>query len=101
MRRYLLALTLIAATAEIDLFLREGCHLRYADDDCWNAIPRRGEIAPIDLSSEDAQKSLLDYAKEAVKPFSAEWPEELIYKFDLNEAKKLLAKKIEDDEDTA
>lgn len=100
-RRYLLALTLIAATAEIDLFLREGCHLRYADDDRWNAIPRRGEIKPVDLSSEDAQKTLFDYAKEAVKPFSKEWPEKLIYKFDLQEAKKLLAKKTEDEEDAA
>ena len=100
-RRYLLALTLIAATAEIDLFLREGCHLRYADDDRWNAIPRRGEIEPIDLSSEDAQKTLLDYAKTAVKPFSKGWPKDLLYKFDLNEAKKLLAKKAEDEEGEA
>ena len=100
-RRYLLALTLIAATAEIDLFLREGCHLRYADDDRWNAVPRRGEIKPIDLSSEAAQKVLRDYAEEAVKPFSKEWPKELIYKFDLKEAKRLLAKKTEDEEGTA
>ena len=100
-RRYLLALTLIAATAEIDLFLREGCHLRYADDDRWNAIPRRGEVKPVDLSSENAQRTLLDYAREAVKPFSTEWPEELIYRFDLQEAKKLLAKKTEDEEGTA
>lgn len=100
-RRYLLALTLIAATAEIDLYLREGCHLRYAGDDLWSAIPRRGEPESIDLTSEDAQKILLDYAKETVEPFSKEWPKELIYKFDLNEAKKLLAKKLEDDESPA
>ncbi len=97
-RRYLLALALIAATAEIDLFLREGCHLRYADEDHWNAVPRRGEIEPIDLSSEKAQKTLLDYAEESVKPFSEQWPEELIHKFDLTEAKKLLAEKMEDEE---
>ncbi len=97
-RRYLLALALIAATAEIDLFLREGCHLRYADEDRWNAVPRRGEIEPIDLSSEHAQKTLLDYAKESVKPFGEQWPEELIHKFDLTAAKKLLAKKTEDEE---
>ena len=100
-RRYLLALTLIAATAEIDLFLREGCHLRYADDDRWNAIPRRGEIEPIDLSSKAAQQTLLEYAKDVVKPFSEDWPKELIYKFDLKEAKKLLAKKPEDEEGAA
>ncbi|MCY4360683.1 MAG: type I-U CRISPR-associated RAMP protein Csb1/Cas7u [Gammaproteobacteria bacterium] len=100
-RRYLLALTLIAATAEIDLFLREGCHLRYADDDVWGAIPRRGAIEPIDLSSDSAQKSLLDYAKEATEPFRKQWPTELIYKFNLNKAKKLLAKKSEDEESPA
>lgn len=100
-RRYLLSLALIAATAEIDLFLREGCHLRYANDDSWNAIPRRGEIESIDLSSENAQKNLFDYAKDVVKPFREDWPEELIYKFDLNEAKKLLAKNTEDEEDGA
>ena len=100
-RRYLLVLTLLAATAEIDLFFREGCHLRYADDDRWNAIPRRGESKPVDLSSQAAQKTLLDYAREAVKTFSKEWPEELIYKFDLQEAKELLAKKAEDEEGTA
>ena len=100
-RRYLLALTLIAATAEIDLFLREGCHIRYADGDVWGAIPRRGAIEPIDLSSENAQKTLLDYAQKAVEPFRKEWPEELIYKFDLNEAKKLLAKKSDDEESSA
>ena len=100
-RQYLLALALIAATAEINLFLREGCHLRYANDDRWHAIPRRGEIEPVDLSSEAAQRILSDYARKAVKPFSEEWPEELIYKFDLKEAKKLLAKKTEDEEDGA
>ena len=100
-RRYLLALTLIAATAEIDLFLREGCHLRYADDDHWNVIPRRGEMQPVDLASKDAQEVLRDYAEEAVKSFSGEWPEKSSYKFDLKEAKKLLAKKTEDEEGTA
>ena len=100
MRRYLLALTLIAATAEIDLFLREGCHLRYAADDLWNAIPRRGEIVPIDLASNSAQESLLAYAQEAVKPFKDNWPKELVYKFDVNKAKELL-KKGEEDEGAA
>ncbi len=98
-RRYLLALTLIAATAEIDLFLREGCHLRYADNDRWSAIPRRGEIQPVEsLSSEEAPRLLLEYGAEAVKPFKRGWPQKLTYKFDLKEAKKLLAKKSEDEE---
>ena len=42
-QKYLLGLALLAATHEIDLFLREGCHLRYAmTEDDWYAIPRRG-----------------------------------------------------------
>ena len=32
---YLLGLSLVAATANIELVLREGCLLRYADDDAW------------------------------------------------------------------
>ena len=100
-RRYLLALALISATAEIDLFLREGCHLRYADDDHWNAIPRRGKLIPIDLASGSAPGTLLDYAREAAKPFREKWPKESIYKFDLKEAKKLLARKTDDDESAA
>ncbi len=98
-RRYLLALTLIAATAEIDLFLREGCQLRYADNDYWNAVPRRGEVQPIEsLSSNEAPMLLLEYAEQAVMPFKEKWPQELIYNFDLKEAKKLLAKKSQDEE---
>ena len=44
-----------------------------------------------------AQKELLKYAKEAVKPFEADWPEELVHRFDLKEARKLLAKKTEEE----
>ena len=37
LRSYLLALALMAATAEIDLFLREGCHLRFKNmEDKWH-----------------------------------------------------------------
>ncbi|MCB2262738.1 MAG: type I-U CRISPR-associated protein Cas7 [Candidatus Thiosymbion ectosymbiont of Robbea hypermnestra] len=95
-RRYLLALSLLAASAELDLYLREGCHLRFADDrDIWNSVPRRGEPTPLEISSDAAQAILLDYAKTAVEPFKNGWPEQLSYKFDLKEAKNLLAKKEE------
>ncbi|MGH6840985.1 MAG: type I-G CRISPR-associated RAMP protein Csb1/Cas7g, partial [Methylocella sp.] len=61
-RRYLLSLSLLAATADIDLFLREGCNLRFADkEDRWFVVPRRGEPTLIELSS--AREFLLDYAK--------------------------------------
>lgn len=94
-RRYLLGLALIAGTTDMELFLREGCHLRFAGEDTWCAVPRRGVANPIDLMSEEAQKILLEYAKTATKPFKDQWPEKLVHKFDLKEAKKLLAKKEE------
>jgi len=96
-RRYLLALALIAATADIELFLREGCHLRFADNDAWVKVPRRGVPDSIDLASEAAQETLLSYANEAVKAFNSKWPkgDALVHKFDLKAAKKLLAKKDE------
>lgn len=97
-RRYLLALALIAATTDIDLYLREGCHLRFADEDIWTLVPRRGEPTKIDLVSEFARLTLSNYAEAVVGPFRADWPEELTYKFDLAEAKKLLAKKTDEEE---
>ncbi len=95
-RRYLLALSLIAASAELDLYLREGCHLRFADDrDSWHSVPRRGEPTRLEMDSDVAKASLLDYGKAAVKPFKEGWPEQLSYKFDIKAAKALLAKKEE------
>ena len=103
-RQYLLSLALIAATADIDLYLREGCHLRYADENAWEAIPRRGDTTSFDLASETAQTTLLEYAKKAVKPLKERWPLKaecpeapLVHKFDLIAAKKLLAKKNDDE----
>ena len=102
-RRYLLALTLIAATADMDLYLREGCHLRYADEkDHWTEVYRRGEpkSCNIDLSSKDSQDKLVEYAEKTLKPFKEHWPTGSEYRFDVKEAKKLLKKKAEDDEGT-
>lgn len=99
-RHYLLALALIAATSEIDLYLREGCNLRFIREDRWRLIPRRGEPEEIDLTSQRAQGVLLDYAKAAAGVFKPDWPENLVHKFDLKEAKKLLAKKTEDESET-
>ena len=103
-RQYLLSLALIAATADIDLYLREGCHLRYADENAWEAVPRRGATIPVDLASKDAQNVLLEYAKKAVEPLQEKWPLKaecpeapLVHKFDLRAAKKLLAKQNDDE----
>jgi CRISPR-associated protein Csb1 len=109
-RKYLLGLSLVAATADIELFLREGCLLRYAENgDAWYQVPRRGEPTAISLTAETAQQ----YAQSAAEHFRARWPEqfqdkwtkgaekspELKYEFNINEAKKLLAKKTEEEED--
>jgi CRISPR-associated protein Csb1 len=93
LRRYLLGLSLLAATADIDLFLREGCLLRYGDEDVWSEVPRRGTPNPVALASEEARQALLSYADEAAKPFRTRWPDKLEHRFNLAEAKKLLAKK--------
>jgi CRISPR-associated protein Csb1 len=96
-RRYLLSLALIAATVEFELYLREGCNLRLVDEGSWEEVPRRGQTRPIDLASSTAQDMLLEYAEAAARVLRPEWPQDLVHKFDLNEAKRLLAKKTEDE----
>jgi hypothetical protein len=66
---------LVAATGEIDLYLREGCNLRFAGGENWNIIPRRGEPKEIDMTSQPAQGMPLDYAKAAAAIFKPDWPE--------------------------
>jgi len=107
-RKYLLGLSLMAATADIELFLREGCLLRYAENgDSWYQVPRRGEPTPVTLNATTAKK----YAEEQAEHFRSKWPEkfgkkwtkghnqlpELKYEFNIEEAKKLLAKKSEEE----
>lgn len=99
-QKYLLGLALLAATADLELFLREGCLLRYANDDTWTTVPRRGE--PADVSLPD-HTQLVAYAMTAAAPFKEKWPKNkdgealpLEHEFNLAEAKKLLAKKDED-----
>jgi CRISPR-associated protein Csb1 len=95
--RYLLALSLIAATADLDFFLRSGCQLRIPETtDNWSIVPRRGACESITLSPDSVSETLLDYARGAVQPFASRWPKTLIHKFDIKEAKKLLAKKEDD-----
>ena len=100
-QNYLLGLTLLAATADLELFLREGCLLRYANDDAWTQVPRRGEPTGVSLPT---RAQLVAYATRAARPFKAKWPDELKkdgkpvleHEFNLAEAKKLLAKKGDD-----
>jgi CRISPR-associated protein Csb1 len=92
-QKYLLGLSLLAATAEIDLFLREGCHLRYAGDDVWHEVPRRSDPEQVDLGSAEARTLIQTYASTAADHFKPKWPTQVEYEFNLNAAKKLLAKK--------
>jgi CRISPR-associated protein Csb1 len=91
-QKYLLSLALLAATAHNnDMFLREGCQLHYPDQpDIWMQVPYRGE--PNSISHFPSYDILLDFAMQSVAPFKKKWPEELVYKFDLIEAEKLLTK---------
>lgn len=100
-QKYLLGLGLLAATADLELFLREGCLLRYAADDTWTKVPRRGEPTGVSLPKHD---QLVAYAMAAAEPFKAKWPDGLKkddkpvleHEFNLAEARKLLAKKDDD-----
>jgi CRISPR-associated protein Csb1 len=100
-RKYLLGLSLMAATADLELFLREGCLLRYAETgDAWYEVPRRGEPTKVALSAETSK----GYAEAAAGHFRAKWPnvfgdKALKYEFDLKEGKKLLAKKTAGEQD--
>jgi CRISPR-associated protein Csb1 len=98
-RRYLLGLTLLAATADIDLYLREGCLLYYADDqESWHAVPRRGQPKPVALF--DARETIMRYTTSATKHFKPRWPkdDELTTTFDLREATKLLSAKTAEEQ---
>lgn len=103
-QKYLLSLALLAATADLELFLREGCLLRYADaEDVWTAVPRRGkrDDGNLSLPSKDELQSVA-HAEHSY--FANQWPAALTrdgqqwleHGFDLKTAKGLLAKKDED-----
>ena len=67
LRRYILGLSLVAATAPMDGFLRAGCLLTPDPDDpaIWLSVTRRGERVPVDLTEEGA----FEYARRAAGQF--------------------------------
>ena len=70
LRRYILGLTLVAATAPIDGFLRQGCFLVPEDPERsmrWTAVFRDGGRKAIGLESEDNR--VLEYAQSRAKAF--------------------------------
>ncbi len=97
LKKYLLGLALTAATADLDLFLREGCHLRYTGDDQWYSVPRRGDAVAIDLTSDKAKAAIATLASNGADHFRPKWPKITEYIFDIAEAKKLLAAKEEEE----
>jgi len=100
LRKYLLGLSLVAATADIELFLREGCLLRYAENgDAWYQVPRRGEPTSVELTAKTAE----EYANKAAAHFRSKWPAKgkaLKHEFDLKAAKKLLGKKTVEEQES-
>lgn len=67
LRRYVLGLALVAATAPQDGFLRAGCLLTLAPDGDggWESVGRDGQRVPVDLDEDAAYH----YAKEAASAF--------------------------------
>ena len=90
LRSYVLGLALVAATAPLDCFLRQGCLLTPdpATQASWAAVNRDGTREAIMLDKGVA----LDFAKEAAKKFGVIDKKREV-KFNLKLAKKDLAKK--------
>ena len=67
LRRYILGLALVAATAPMDGFLRAGCLLTLDPDEKgkWHSVARTGERVPVSLNEEAA----LTYAYRAADAF--------------------------------
>ena len=89
LRRYILGLALVAATAPLDGFLRAGCLLTPHPDheDVWHSVARTGEREPIALNEEIA----LSYARAAADAFGV--GEDRRVSFDKNLAKADAKKK--------
>ncbi len=67
LRRYVLGLALVAATAPMDGFLRAGCLLTLdpGEDAIWHSVARTGARTPVSLNEEAA----LNYARTAADAF--------------------------------
>lgn len=64
LQRYILGLTLVAATEPMDGFLRQGCLLvpKLPDPDGWQQVDRSGERKPVPLTSELARSLAKQWA---------------------------------------
>jgi len=91
LRRYVLGLCLVAATAPMDPFLRQGC-LLVSDPDApaqWHLVGRSGERSAIVPD----EKTVLDYATRSAEAFGV--GENMTVTFDKARAKEDTKKKTE------
>jgi len=77
LRRYVLGLSLVAATAPMDGFLRAGCLLTFAPDDegCWESVARDGRRTAVALSEDVAY----EYAKGVAEAFGVGEDRRLVF----------------------
>lgn len=84
LKRYILGLSLVAATEPLDGFLRQGC-LLVPDEKVpaqWVAVARRGSHTPIELTESIA----LDYAKDTANKFGVGQNRRVAFKKELAQA---------------
>lgn len=76
-RRYVLALALVAATEPLDGFLRQGCFLTPdpARPSDWKVVERSGQRRALDLSG----LSVIEYGRKAAKAFGVNGPREVVF----------------------
>jgi CRISPR-associated protein Csb1 len=84
LRRYLLGLALVAATHELDGFLRQGCLVTFDPKALgqWKSVTRAGNRIPIDLTNSIA----LSYAKKAAQSFGVGEDHRVAFKKELAQA---------------
>lgn len=84
LRQYLLGLSLVAATASLDGFLRQGCLLVpvAGDTSGWSTVKRNGERSPIKLTEEMASS----YAQRAAKIYGVGEPRTVKFKKEMAKA---------------
>ena len=86
LRRYVLGLTLVAATWPQDGYLRQGCHLVAAELATWQAVHRDGRREDIELTHDDA----LTFARQAMQEFGK--GEDMQAEFESGLAREVLKK---------
>lgn len=84
LRRYVLGLTLVAASTPLDGFLRQGCLLTLDPDSpaSWETVDRNGKRNPVEFDDEVA----VEYAKEAIKEFKIDEDKQFQFKKELAKA---------------